>query len=136
MTTPELIKRLRNHMPPGPLAQEIMLEAAAKLESIQWELTQAIAERTPHDYGLLKEEAAFLRKERDEALAEVQRLAQALHDATTVKQQLTVCPEPSRLEIAAMLIAGSYACQDINPLEANIALKQAEKLIAAARGAK
>jgi len=51
-------------------------------------------------------------------------------------QQLNTRPEPSRLEIAAMLLAGSYACPNIDPLEANIALKQADKLIATAREAK
>jgi hypothetical protein len=80
-------------------------------------------------------------KERDEARAEVERLKTELRDTIDSYklnnlQPKTVCPEPSRLEIAAMLIAGSYACQDINPLEANIALKQADELIAAAKESK
>jgi hypothetical protein len=62
------------------------------------------------------------------------RLEELQRDLVRLRRT-TTRPEPSRLEIAAMLIAGSYACQDINPLEANIALKQADKLIAAAKEA-
>jgi len=55
MTTETLIKKLRRFLPPGPLAQEIMMEAATRLELIEWELTQTIAE------------VALLKQQRDEA---------------------------------------------------------------------
>lgn len=110
MTTEQLIKTLRNSMPPGPITQGIMLDAADRLEELQRanqrtlaDLALALSERTPHDYGLLREEAAFLRKERDKALAEVERLKQ--ERTATVNQQLTVRPDLSRLKIAAMLLA-------------------------------
>jgi len=45
MRTEEIIKALRNSRPLGPITLDLMLEAAARLESIQWELTQAIATR-------------------------------------------------------------------------------------------
>ena len=127
MTTETLIKRLRSFLPPGPLALEIMMEAAARLESIQWELTQAIAERTPHDYGLLKEEAAFLRKERDEALAEVKR---GKLEPEPVIQQLNTRPEPSQLEIAVIVWAG------MQHKSVEDAVKLADTLIAAAKEVK
>jgi hypothetical protein len=113
MNTDQLIKQLRNSMPPGPITQAVMLETADRLEELQRankntlaDLALAISERAPHDYGLLREEATFLRKERDYALTEVKRLK------ATVNQQLTVRPEPSRLEIAAMLKAGWFANRD------------------------
>jgi hypothetical protein len=40
-------------------------------------------------------------------------------------------PEPSRLEIAAMLMAGRMACPDTFPLNAVDALEMADHLIAA-----
>jgi hypothetical protein len=42
-------------------------------------------------------------------------------------------PEPSRLEIAAMLIAGSSANNDVRPYSAKEALKIADELIKEAR---
>jgi hypothetical protein len=42
-------------------------------------------------------------------------------------------PEPSRLEIATMLIAGSLANPDTHPLNAIDALEMADHLIAAER---
>lgn len=122
MTTEQLIKTLRNSMPPGPITQGIMLDAADRLEELQRanqstlaDLALALSERTPHDYGLLKEEIAFLRKERN---------------AATVNQQLTVRPEPSRLEIAAMIYAGVEYVDDDD------AFKAADRLIAAAKESK
>ena len=91
----------------------------AEVAQLQKQLSQAIAERAPHDYGLLKEEAAFLRKERDERVK-----------TECGNQQLNTRPEPSRLEIAAM-----FFCQDWcdAPL---VALQLADALIAAAKEAK
>jgi DNA repair exonuclease SbcCD ATPase subunit len=59
------------------------LDAAdARVEQLKQALEQAIAERTPHDYGVLKEEAQEMRKQRDEAFAEVEERKSALIDAT------------------------------------------------------
>jgi hypothetical protein len=127
MTTETLIKKLRSFLPQGPLAQEIMTLAAARLELMEWELTQAIAERAPHDYGLLKEEAAFLRKERDDAFTEVKRLKmdlRILNETVRNDQQLATRPEPSRMEIAAIIWAG------MQHKSVEVAVKIAGQLIA------
>ena len=130
MTTEQLIKTLRNSMPPGPITQGIMLDAADRLEGLQRanqstleDLALALSERTPHDYGLLKEEIAFLRKERN---------------AATVNQQLTVRSEPSRLEIAARLLAHGWADRSVEQDSqlTGWALAAADKLIGAAKEAK
>jgi len=107
-----------------------MLDAADRLEKLERanqstlaDLALALSERTPHDYGLLKEEIAFLRKERN---------------AATVNQQLTVRPEPSRLEIAAMLLAHGWEDRAVerDAKLAGWALVAADRLIAAAKEAK
>ena len=127
-------------------------EARAEVERLNRELEQAIAERTPHDYGILKDQRDAYRdrlcsalKEAQDARADVEQLKQALHDArlensgqAAVIEELRshigdttkmVRPEPSRLEIAAMFMArpewGYTAGQ---------ALKVADLLIEAAKG--
>jgi len=197
MNTKEIITGLRYVATKRPLECILYVSAADALETLQKELSQAIAERTPHDYGLLREEATFLRKELDKALAEVKRLKSdrddyardaekfaeqrnkarvevellkekldaelnssvtlqsqrdearaevaqlkdtvAAYEATTVNQQLTVRPEPSRLEIAAMLLA-ALAGRESESWEAKLeviwAVEQADALIAAAKEAK
>jgi len=40
MTTETLIKKLRSFLPSGPLAQETMLEAAARLEELERDLVR------------------------------------------------------------------------------------------------
>jgi uncharacterized coiled-coil DUF342 family protein len=60
-------------------------------------------------------------EERDEAILKMERLK---------------TPQPDRLQIAAIILAGSYSnCSDYNDL-AKIGLKQADALIAAAKEAK
>ena len=72
--------------------------------------------------------------ERDEARAEVEQLKQALHDARLENSGQAALlerkrPEPSRLEIAAMLVAnGLYVVKT--------ALAEADALIAAAKEGK
>lgn len=73
-----------------------------------------------------------LANERDEARAEVERLKL---EPKTVIQQMTSRPEPSRLEIAAMLLAHGWADRSV---EQDVkltgwALAAADKLIAAAK---
>jgi chromosome segregation ATPase len=117
--------------------QDELDKARAEVERLTRELEQAISERTPHDYGIIKEQRDHYRdrlcaaiKETQEARAEMERLKNHLPDATKM-----IRPEPSRLEIAAMLQAGWLA----NP-ESEIDnqhdwwLAQADALIEAAKG--
>jgi hypothetical protein len=120
MTTQDLIKRLRSIMPLGPLTEEIHKTAADRLEELQ--------------------------RESDEARAEVGRLKQKLHEARIensgqAAQLERTRPDPSRLEIAAQLMAAHvYHLGMMYP--EGLTLRQAcfieaDALIAAAReGAK
>jgi len=125
--TETLIARLRQHWPLSPITQTLHIEAADRLEELQRDLAQAISERTPHDYGLLAEQRDDYRRrwvvaleEIEEARAEVERLKDHVPDATKM-----IRPEPSRLEIAAMLCAACMAPK--------AALAQADELIAEAK---
>ena len=161
MTTEQLIKTLRNSMPPGPITQGIMLDAADRLEELQRanqsalaHLALALSERTPHDYGILKEEATFLRKERDKALTEVERVRKLWNESHVSERDdfakeiervkaecgnkpLTTRPEPSRLEIAAMAMQGMLAASSFDTLQlSKSAFEAADELIAAAKDVK
>jgi len=76
-------------------------------------------------------------RERNAARAEVAQLRDtvAAYEQATVKESLTVRPEPSRLEIAAMLMQSIYARQYGTPCEFH-AIQKADALIAAAKEAK
>ena len=81
-----------------------------------------------------------LTKERDEARAELERLKDTVsaYEQATVNQQLTIRPDPSRLEIAAMFLSG-FAASDTSVIhnKYNFVLAEADALIAAAKeGAK
>jgi hypothetical protein len=84
-------------------------EAAGRLEELQRELIECI-------------------KQRDEALKNQQ--------PTTVVQRLTTRPEPSRLEIAAMLLAAMCGSQYTWTNAEGLALRKADVLIAAAKETK
>jgi hypothetical protein len=79
-----------------------------------------------------REELQLLKQERD-LWQQIQR------DKATCKQSLQVRPEPSRLEIAAMIYAAFAGAQcnkeKVNPT-AYVAVKCADELIAAAKEAK
>ena len=99
-------------------------------------------------------EAERLNEQRDSAYeqvkhwaAETERLKQERdlwqqiqRDEATVKQQLTVRPEPSRLEIAAMLVASRFSSTlyvtEVKGTWINYALQGADALIAAAKEGK
>jgi hypothetical protein len=92
----------------------------------------------------LKEEAQEMRKQRDEARAGIEQLKQALHDARLENSGQAALlerkrPEPSRLEIAAMIYAAFAGAQcdkeKVNPT-AYVAVKCADELIAAAKEGK
>ena len=106
MTTTELITVLRKMQVLGPVSQAWTNEAANRLHDLQLEL--------------------------DGTRAEVEQLKQALHDARLENSGQAARiertrPEPSRLEIAAMIYAG-IDCDDIG-----CAFDAADELIAAAK---
>lgn len=119
-----------------------------EIQHLKRELEQAIAKINGQKDALL--EAA--RQVTDAAFqqAEVEQLKQALHDArlensaqaaqleqATVKQSLTVRPEPSRLEIAAMLKAAWLSNADYKSedrCDEGWWIEQADALIEAAKG--
>ncbi len=78
-----------------------------------------------------------LQKERDEARAEVKRLEIINEEVLQANYTMgTICPEPSRLEIAAMLKAGWLANPDIESLvdeDAKWWHEEAQKLIDAGK---
>lgn len=123
-------------------------DARAESDRLKTELAQAISERTPHDYGLLQGQRDHYRERLGAAAKEVFELKAELltkerHIEDLQKAAVTnltaavalVRPEPSRLEIAAMLLQGALA----NPsTEGSLihhyrALDQADALIAAAK---
>ena len=90
-----------------------------------------------------QDELEFLRliKERDEARAEVEQLKQALHDARLENSGQAMLlerkrPEPSRLEIAAMLLQGLLPMH-VNSTDVDVvALKLADRLTKTAKETK
>jgi hypothetical protein len=79
-------------------------------------------------------------KERDAAVAEAKELKEALHDAWTDiaqqnhKSRQQIRPEPSRLEIAALMLHGIVDPDLSKAIE--MSLHAADALIAAAKEAK
>ena len=135
----------------------------AEIDRLKRELEQAIAERTPHDYGILVEQRDQYKQlhvgaiqKLDKARAEVEQLKQALHDARLensgqaaqleqAKHHLLdatkmIRPEPSRLEIAAMLVAGRFSSTlyvtEVKGTWIKYALEGADALIASAKEGK
>jgi len=81
------------------------------------------------------------REQRDKARAEVEQLKQALHDARLENSGQAALlerkrPEPSRLEIAALLMAHSWPHDGVYNIICKKALDQADALIAAAKEGK
>ena len=145
MTTQEIIDDMRMHI------KMAMPAAANRLEQLWKERDEArdqkgqvlalndklVCQRdeAQSSANQWKVDAETFAEQRNEARAEVERLKEALSKAIVEigrLQNLTpaIRPEPSRLEIAAMIYAG------IEHIDDNDALKAADKLIATARGAK
>jgi len=168
----------------NPLAQELEKERAVsaqlikqrdeareEMERLKAELAQAISERTPHDYGILRDQrddyrerlgaackevfeleakVKLLTTERDGYFSEMERMQRGWNGANQEVLRLEdhledlkkaaitnltaavalVRPEPSRLEIAALLLANDRAYEG-----PTMALKRADALIAAAKEA-
>ena len=117
-STPMIIQALRADGEP-----KLLLLAADRLEELQQKC------------NMHYETICDLTKERDEARAELKEFKARLESSLTKELVTLIRPEPSRLEIAAMLKSGWFA----NP-EAEIKddqdpkwwIEQADKLIAAA----
>jgi len=125
------------------LARNERDEARAEIERFNTELAQLRAERDNANerekegvrqlYALQKSLNHVL-KTRDELRVERDLAQQLGRDTATVNQQLTVRPEPSRIEIAAMLLSG-FAASDTSVIhnKYNFVLTEADALIAAAK---
>jgi len=113
---------------PNDIPATCLREAADRLEELQF-----LVERKEIHSKDWEDQAREARKERDEARAEVERLKAELQCKQTR-------PEPSRLEIAAMLLAGWF-CNFDNPDALACPrpkwwIEQADALIKAAKEAK
>ncbi len=89
-------------------------EVSAELERLKTELAQAISERTPHDYGLLKYTIESLKAELHEARTKVERLKGDVANQMEINRAVAGMKvptrlEPSRIEIAAMVLSGLAA---------------------------
>ena len=154
MTTEEIINDMRSHTITS------MRAAADRLEELQRELKQAIAEKIPAGYGLLNDQIKHLKeqmvymqqalgseiadgkKARDEVNALKQELAEAIRErnktvADLIKQRdeaiASARQEPSRLEIAAMCLQGMVSSGSWGQSAAVVALEYTDKLIASAK---
>jgi hypothetical protein len=114
-------------------------EARAEVERLRkgWNESHDEVQRQKGLYHDLCAVAETRMKERDEARAEVDRLRR---QPTTVIQQMTARPEPSRLEIAAHFAKSAWQNRQISEMRTSDqmrwALAQADALIAAAKEAK
>ena len=135
MTTQEIIDDLRAWLPLNSTLNELIIRAADRLEELQF-----LLERKKIHSKDWEDQARQAKKERDEARAEVAQLkdAVAAYEQATVNQQLTVRPEPSRLEIAALLKAGWFANRDadFDRTDHKWWIELADALIKAAKEAK
>jgi len=105
-------------------------DTRAELERLKIELAQAISERTPHDYGILRDQ-------RDEARGDAAHWRRIAEHRQKELSALIARPEPSRLEIAAMLVAGRFSdtvfVTEVKGAWIKYALDGADALIAAAK---
>jgi len=128
-TTAAALRILANDIQsPDDIPATCLREAADRLEELQF-----LVERKEIHSKDWEDQAREARKERDEARAEVERLKAELQCKQTR-------PEPSRLEIAAMLLAGWF-CNFDNPDALACPrpkwwIEQADALIKAAKEAK
>ena len=134
-TTQELVKTLRSLMPLGPTLSGLISDAADRLEELQRECDEAFTEIRRLTKNL-EDSTNHYNRIHDLLRAEVERLKQALHDARLensgqAAQLERTRPEPSRLEIAAMI----YSARTTNADLVNITqcFKEADALIAVAR---
>jgi chromosome segregation ATPase len=164
MNTPTeiIIKALRvlvdDIQSPDGVPNACVAQAADRLEELQRERDKAFAEveRLKEQVNGQVSLCTKLTIERGQLWAEVERVKNALHDAlaeisrlekmTPVISRTVTRPEPSRLEIAAMLMAAWEANPEIERARFNqsnrvdlwsskLAIEEADALIAASREA-
>jgi hypothetical protein len=107
MTTNALIENLKSLNPEGPLTKSLVSLAALRLDELQ-----QLNKNLECSCDSWEDEVIKLRKELEETR-----------------------PEPSRLEIAAMVLQGMTACSHLWGDPENTALKKADALIKAAKEA-
>ena len=143
MTTHEIIEQLArmecvnyNHYSAPRLCTKAARDRLEELKKDNEMLALAVCSGNPM-------QVEKMMQERDEARAEVERLKAELHDTIESYklnnlQPKTIRPEPSRLEIAAMLMAANLSREtnEWDETEASWAVEQADALIAASREAK
>jgi len=138
--TEKLINELRKAAQAwAPLGGALYAEAAERLELLD-----------AHDHDLLRTTAGHLTeqlagaiKERDQARAEMYRAKTEIerwknHIGEMMDATDSIRPEPSRLEIAAMLVAGRFSnttmlAGELDQRWIQYAIKAADALIAAAK---
>jgi len=128
---------------PDDVPATCLREAADRLEELTRErdTEQKRADGHYENYCEVLKRIDRIENQRDEAWVEIEKLKAELHDAIESDNlQPTTRPEPSRLEIAAMLKAGWFSNFD-NPDAFACPIpkwwiEQADLLIAAAREAK
>ena len=128
----ELQRANQNTLADLAVAIERRDDSYAEIKTVRRELAQAIAERTPHDYGLLKGEVDNLKRELSEAIKERNKTVADLikqRDEAIASARL----EPSRLEIASVLLAAMCGSQYTWTNAEGIALRKADTLIALAK---
>jgi DNA repair exonuclease SbcCD ATPase subunit len=145
LITQDLIKHLRELMPLGPQIATLVTAAADRLEELQRERNEARAEveriRKASNEHHIRERDDF-DGEFKRLYAKIDPLKQALHEARIENSGLAaqlerIRPDPSRLEIAAMLKAGWFANRDadFSVTDHKWWVEQADSLIAAAKEA-
>ena len=112
-STHDLVKDLRSSMPLGEIVKELVSEAANRIEELERankntlaDLALAVAERTPHDYGLLKQEARYAREaehkakeQRDKALDEVSRVTKCCEQGDLMLQKVKAERDKAQSEL-------------------------------------
>ena len=124
----ELQRANKNTLADLAVALERRDDSYAEIKSVRKELAKAIVERTPQEVDNLKRELSESIRERNKTVADlIKQRDQAIASAR---------PEPSRLEIAALLLAAMCGSQYTWTNAEGLALRKADILIAAAKEAK
>ena len=128
---------------PDNIPATCLREAADSLECLARELDIENKRADGHyeNYCEILKQIDRIANQRDKAWDEIERLKAELHDTIDSYklnnlQPKTTRPEPSRLEIAAMFMSGTYANSNITIESDNIltwSLDKADKLIAMAQ---
>lgn len=124
---------------PDDVPATCLREAADRLEWLTRErdTEQKRADTHYENYCEIVKRIDRIANQRDNAWADIERLFNSIESDNL--QSKTTRPEPSRLEIAAMFMSGTYANSNITIESDNIltwSLEKADKLISAAKETK